>query len=98
MRAVKISKHRDQHNSSNSVRRSSIMGQPAICSTATYIVQRPVRLHAVAVKLACRKSAFNRSNAQLQAARLPARTASCRRKTVMGLPIPIIGKLVILEA
>ena len=74
------------------------MGQHAICSTAANTVQRPVRLHAVSVKLACRKSAFNRGNSQLQLARPAARAASCRTKIVMGLPIPIIGKRAILEA
>lgn len=97
MQAVK-DQQRDQRNCGNSARHSSSMGQHAICSTTTSIVRRPVRLHAASVKLACRKSAFNRSSSGLHFTCPAARAASHRKKTVMGLPIPIIGKLAILEA
>lgn len=82
----------NQHKCSNSATHNSIMGHLTICSTANSILQRPVRLHAASAKLACCRSAFTGSNSQLHLARPAARATSCRTKTVMGLPIPIIGR------
>lgn len=70
------------------------MGFHTVGMTAASIVQPPVCLHAVSVKLTCRRSAFHSNcNSQLRLARPAVRALTCRTRTVMGLPIPIIGEL-----